>query len=137
MHSLKHDLEKHFIAIRTTAEQNNDKSIIEYVDSIINKYYTYTHKTVFTNNKIFNAVINTRLEICQHKKIKTTIKVENDILNNINDEDIRYCLEIYLIMLLKRQKKLRINLFHWKYKNKEHIFQFIWKTALTAYLILN
>lgn len=87
-YSLKHDLEKHFIAIRTTAEQNNDKSIIEYVDSIINKYYTYTHKTVFTNNKIFNAVINTRLEICQHKKIKTTIKVENDILNNINDEDI-------------------------------------------------
>lgn len=87
-YSLKHDLEKHFIAIRTTAEQNNDKSIIEYVDSIINKYYTYTHKTVFTNNKIFNAVINTRLEICQHKKIKTTIKVENDVLNNINDEDI-------------------------------------------------
>ena len=35
-YSLKHDLEKHFIAIRTTAEQNNDKSIIEYVDSIIN-----------------------------------------------------------------------------------------------------
>lgn len=87
-YSLKHDLEKHFIAIRTTAEQNNNKSIIEYVDSIINKYYKYAHKMVFTNNKIFNAIINTRLEICQHKEINAKIKVENDVLNNVKNEDI-------------------------------------------------
>ena len=43
---------------------------------------------VFTNNKIFNAIINTRLEICQHKEINAKIKVENDVLNNVKNEDI-------------------------------------------------
>ena len=63
--------------------------------------------------------------------------MENDILNNINDEDIAVLFGNIFDNAIEAAEKLRINLFHWKYKNKEHIFQFIWKTALTAYLILN
>lgn len=87
-YSLKHDLEKHFVAIRATAEQNDDKSVVEYVNSIMNKYESYVHKTVFTGNKIFNAVINIRLELCNHKNINTHIVIEDNVLDNIKDEDI-------------------------------------------------
>ncbi len=87
-HALKHDLEKHFLAIKAKAEQINDQGVIDYVDKIINKYIEYAHETVFTKNNVLNAIINIRLEICNHKGISTRIQIENDAVNNINDEDI-------------------------------------------------
>lgn len=87
-YALKHDLEKHLVAIETKAKQSGDRAVVDYVTAVLNKYSAYVHNTVFTNSTVFNAIMNTRLEMCKHRKIKAYIKAENNALDNVKDEDI-------------------------------------------------
>ena len=87
-YELKHDLEKHLVAVKTKAEQSGDRAVADYVTSVLNRYSASAHNTVFTDNGVFNAIMNTRLEICRRKHIKARIKAENNALDNIRDEDI-------------------------------------------------
>lgn len=86
--SLKHDTEKHFLAIHTMAEKGDCESIGKYVNSVLGKCIYSAKKTVLTDNSIFNAIINTRLDICEENNISTNVNIDNEAIQYIKNEDI-------------------------------------------------
>lgn len=87
-YSLKHDLEKHFLAIKAMSEKNNNQEINNYIDNIFDKNLNAVQKVVFTDNDVFNAIVNTKLEICAQKKIFPSINVSNDAVSLIKTNDM-------------------------------------------------
>lgn len=88
LHDLKHDLEKHFLAIKVKAEKAGAAAVMDYTNKIMNKYISNAHQAVFTDNEILNSIINVRLELCRHKEICVRVHIEPNALDNIEDEDI-------------------------------------------------
>lgn len=87
-YSIKHDLEKHFLAIKTMAEKENCKDIDDYVKNIIENNLNDVQKIVFTDNDIFNAIVNTKLELCKQKGIFPSINVSDDAASCMKSSDI-------------------------------------------------
>lgn len=87
-YSVKHDLEKHMLAIRALAESNKSNEIISYVSHIINDDLNAVQKIVFTDNDVFNAIINTKLQLCNEKKIYTSVNVSDEAVSALDKYDI-------------------------------------------------
>jgi len=87
-YSVKHDLEKHFLAIKTMAEKEKCQDIDNYVKSIIENNLNDVQKIVFTDNDIFNAIVNTKLELCRQKGIFPSINVSDEAVSYIKSSDI-------------------------------------------------
>lgn len=87
IYGTKHDIEKHFLYIKTMEEQGHGKKIIEYIDNIIDKQLNVS-KIIFTESEVFNALMNIRLAICHKKGINPNINVESSAVSKIKPEDI-------------------------------------------------
>lgn len=83
-YSVKHDLEKHFLAIKIMAERNEYHDIEKYVDGIVENDLRRVKNVIFTDNDIFNAVINTKLELCRQKGIFTSVNISDDAIKCID-----------------------------------------------------
>lgn len=86
--SIKHDMEKHLLAIDAMASKNNDDEVCKYVKTIIDESFVSIQKIVFTESDIFNTITNSRLEICKRYRIKVIINIENDTVKFIEPEAI-------------------------------------------------
>lgn len=87
-YALKHDLEKHFIAIGSLAKLGKNIEICDYIENIIHTNLRNVQKLVFTDNDILNAVLNTKLEICKQADINTLINVSGTSISFLSGEDI-------------------------------------------------
>ena len=85
-HAVKHDMEKHLLAVKIMAEHGDAAKIFTYVNQIMEECEKNAHKAVFTENDIFNAVMNTRLQICKEKKILIHIQIESGVANGLKPE---------------------------------------------------
>lgn len=88
IYSLKHDLDKHLFAVKDMAGRNDCKEIEKYISGIIEHSSLSVQKVVFTDNDIFNAIINTKLAICKQKKITTTVSIDNEAVSYLQNECI-------------------------------------------------
>jgi len=88
VYSLKHDLDKHLFAVKDMAERNDCKEIEKYISGVIEQSLLSVQKVVFTDNDIFNAIINTKLAICKQKKITTTVSIDNEAVSYLQNECI-------------------------------------------------
>ncbi len=88
IHGIKHDLEKHFLYIKTMEENGRGDDVIKYIDNVLGEQMNASHKMVFTDNDIFNALMNVRLAICNEKGIYPSINVESKAIDEIRTEDI-------------------------------------------------
>lgn len=86
--SIKHDMEKHLLAIDAMASKNNDDEVCKYVKTIIDESFVSIQKIVSTESDIFNTITNSRLEICKRYGIKVIINIENDTVKFIEPEAI-------------------------------------------------
>ena len=86
--SIKHDMEKHLLAIDAMASKNNDDEVCKYAKTIIDESFVSIQKIVFTESDIFNTITNSRLEICKRYGIKVIINIENDTVKFIEPEAI-------------------------------------------------
>ncbi len=87
-YSVKHDLEKHLLAIKTMSDHKNYNGINEYIENIFDKNLNAVQKIMFTDTDIFNAIMNTKLELCKQKGIFSSINVSNDAIKYIKNSDI-------------------------------------------------
>lgn len=87
-YSVKHDIEKHFLAIKSMSDLGNCDEISEYIKNIFDKKLNAVQKIVFTDSDVFNAVINTKLELCHQKGIFPSINISNDAVNCVKKSDI-------------------------------------------------
>ena len=87
-YSVKHDLEKHFLAIKTMSVAGNCNGINQYIEDVFDSKLDAVQKIVFTDNDIFNAIINTKLEMCKQKGIFPSINISNDAISFIKVSDM-------------------------------------------------
>ena len=87
-YNINHDLEKHFMYIKTMEEKGCKDEVIKYIDKILGDKLLKMNKIMFTDNDVFNVIMNTRLEICRPKKIFPMIHVEGKAIDEIESEDI-------------------------------------------------
>ena len=87
-YSVKHDLEKHFLAIRAMADNKKYDEINKYIENVLDKKLNAVQKVVFTDTDVFNAVINTKLELCKQKGIFPSVNISNDAVNFIKISDM-------------------------------------------------
>lgn len=87
-YNINHDLEKHFMYIKTMEEKGHNDEVIKYIDKILGDKLLKMNKIIFTDNDVFNVIINTRLEICRPKNIFPVIHVEAKAIDEIESEDI-------------------------------------------------
>lgn len=88
VYCVKHDLEKHLLAIKAIAEKDRCEDINDYINNIFDEELNSVQKIIFTDNDIFNAVINTKLELCKKKSLFPSINISNDAVNCIKSSDI-------------------------------------------------
>ncbi|MGM9551377.1 MAG: sensor histidine kinase [Clostridia bacterium] len=86
-YSVKHDLEKHLIAVKTMVETGKYSDVSGYIENIV-AGLNDVQRVIFTDNDIFNAIINTKLTICKSKGIFPNINVSNEAISLINPSDI-------------------------------------------------
>lgn len=87
-YSVKHDLEKHLLAIKSMSDLGNNDEISEYIENIFDKKLNAVQKIVFTDSDVFNAIINTKLELCNQKGIFPSINISKDAVNCMKKSDI-------------------------------------------------
>lgn len=87
-YSVKHDLEKHFLAIRAMADNKKYDEINKYIENVLDKKLNAVQKVVFTDTDVFNAVINTKLELCKQKGIFPSVNISNEAVNFIKISDM-------------------------------------------------
>ncbi len=87
-YSVKHDLEKHLLAVKTMAEKSSNTDICLYIDKIVDDGLNGVQKIVFTCNDIFNAIINTKLALCREKGITPNVSISDEAISYIEQSDI-------------------------------------------------
>lgn len=87
-YSVKHDLEKHLLAVKTMAENNRCNEVCSYVDRIVENGLNSVQKIVFTSNDVFNAIINTKLAICKERGIIPSINISDVAVEYIESSNI-------------------------------------------------
>lgn len=87
-YAVKHDLEKHLLAVKAMAECSGCTEICDYVDKIVVNDLNNVQKIVFSSNDIFNAIINTKLALCREKSIIPSINISDEAIKYIEQSDI-------------------------------------------------
>ncbi len=87
-YAVKHDLEKHLLAVKAMAEDARCDEICEYVEKIVGNQLNNVQKIVFSSNDVFNAVINTKLALCREKSIIPSINISDEAVKHIESSDI-------------------------------------------------
>lgn len=85
--TMRHDMKNQLLGIRTFVEDKNNGRALNYINSLIEDI-DMTKKFVFTNNDMFNAIINNKFSDANSKGIKTTYDIGYEIENQIEDADI-------------------------------------------------
>lgn len=86
-YSVKHDLEKHLLAVKTMVETGKYSDVSGYIEDIV-ATLNDVQKVIFTDNDVFNAIINSKLAICKSKDIFPSINVSNEAISFINTSDV-------------------------------------------------
>lgn len=85
---VRHDLNNHMNIMRTLLEdeQGGRVKTIEYINQYV-KQTSLMYETVKTDNKVVNAVINSKLLYCAENGINTSVSVCKDV-SNLSDVEI-------------------------------------------------
>ncbi len=87
-YAVKHDMEKHLLALKALTQNKQFEKIDEYIERIFDRDLNAIQKIVFTDNDVFNAVVNTKLELCRQKRIYPSITISNEAVSHIKISDI-------------------------------------------------
>ena len=85
---VRHDLKNHMNTMRTLLEDEQEGRVktIEYINQYV-KQTSLMYETVKTDNKVVNAVINSKLLYCAENGINTSVSVCKDV-SNLSDVEI-------------------------------------------------
>ncbi len=86
-YSVKHDLEKHLLYIKTMIGKEKYDEAEKYIDGIVENLND-VQEIIFTDNDVFNAIINVKLTLCRKKGIFPRINVSNEAVNLIKSDDV-------------------------------------------------
>ena len=87
MKRVRHDIKNHLITIDGFLDKDSIGEAREYIKGLAENYMPSAREFVSTGNIAFDAIVNTKLAVCEQKKIFMEIKVENGVVDNFDPID--------------------------------------------------
>lgn len=83
---IEHDINKHFSVLKSLMQEDNSQAR-DYLDKIIQSKNSKSNLVSLTNNKIFNIIVNEKLEKCKELGINFEYDIQYNNLNFFDDTD--------------------------------------------------
>ena len=85
--SIRHDMVNHLETVASLIEKDSKKAL-EYIESVTKNQISGIRSFVKTGNDTFDAVINSKVALCDKKDIKVQIRVMNHSLERLKSHEI-------------------------------------------------
>lgn len=87
MRSVKHDMKNHLITINGYIESGYTDKAKNYIINLLDNHLPMLQNFISTDNAAFDAIVNSKIAICNAKKIFCQIQVMNGVLSNLDEVD--------------------------------------------------
>lgn len=84
---IRHDLLNHFTIISTLIEKDSEKAK-KYIDSLTDNQIERLGSFIQTDNECLNAVVNTKIAVCEKFGINTEVRIMNKSVKKLTDDEI-------------------------------------------------
>lgn len=88
MKSVRHDIKNQLIAISGYLDKDKIEEAKKYINSLTENYLPNIQEYINTSNEAFDAIVNSKIAICNQKNIFMVVRVMENSLNDINAVDI-------------------------------------------------
>lgn len=88
MKTVRHDIKNQLLTIMQYADEGKNEDIKEYVNVLTNNYLPNILNYINTNNAAFDAVINSKIAVCNQKNIFIEVNIQQDTNINIPPAEI-------------------------------------------------
>ena len=88
MKSVRHDIKNQLLTISGYAQAGKTEEITEYINILTNSYLPSILNYISTGNSAFDAIINSKIAICNQKKIFMEINIKNGTVISLNPAEI-------------------------------------------------
>ena len=78
MKTVRHDIKNQLLTIMQYADEGKNNDIKEYVNVLTNNYLPNILNYINTNNAAFDAVINSKIAVCNQKNIFMEVNIKQD-----------------------------------------------------------
>lgn len=85
--SIRHDMVNHLETVASLIEKDSAKAL-EYIESVTKNQISGIRNFVRTGNDTFDAVINSKVALCDKKEIKVQVRVMNHSLDRLKSHEI-------------------------------------------------
>lgn len=87
MKSVRHDMKNQLIIIKNYINSGKNDDAVEYINSLTDTYMPNIQEFLVTENDAFNAIVNSKIAICNQKGIYIEIKEKKASLKNLDAVD--------------------------------------------------
>lgn len=87
MKSARHNIKHHLLVIYEYISLGKTKEAQDYTKNLIDNYLPYAQNFINTANDAFNAVLNSKIAVCNRKRIYIEIKAENEAIKDLDPVD--------------------------------------------------
>ncbi len=88
MRSVRHDIKNQLITIYGYIESKRINDAKKYINNLTNNYLPNMQDYINTKNVAFDAIVNSKIAICNQKKIFMIVRVMQDSLKNFDPTDV-------------------------------------------------
>ncbi len=85
--SVRHDMANHFEILARLVENDKEKAK-EYIESVTKNQINELRSVVKTGNMAFDAVINSKIAVCEKNNIKVQVRVMNNSVDKLKSHEI-------------------------------------------------
>lgn len=87
MRSFRHDVNNQFTIIYNLVDAEKYSETKEYIKTLTDKYLPDMQSYIYTENDAFNAIMNSKIAICNQKNIFIEVKEKKNSLKDLNAVD--------------------------------------------------
>lgn len=85
--SVRHDMKNHLTSVAALIAENKCEEAQNYISSIVADRIDIKQGYTFTDNEVFNAIIGTKLTVCEKQGIYVDVGIHHS-LHNVSNEDL-------------------------------------------------
>lgn len=88
MKTVRHDIKNHLLTILQYADDGKNDEIKEYVNMLTNNHLPNILNYINTDNAAFDAVINSKIAICNQSNIFMEVNIKQNTIINMSSDEI-------------------------------------------------
>lgn len=87
MKAVRHDMKNQLLIVRNYINSGKNDEAVEYINSLTDNYMPNIQEFLVTENDAFNAIVNSKIAICNQKGIYIEIKEKRSSLKDLDAVD--------------------------------------------------